>query len=440
MPPPPSIEQHTIKDAAPLDQDAIKDAAPKEDPPSTSAEPEPEPTPQPSSSPEPETSEPPPSMPHAPPRKPATPVEDTIERVPAEKLPSHRERLRWNVEKRINEFMDELLPKLAVVTQKVNTYTGTDYSSIAALKQEIKDQEQLVKARRHAIEEAKQALDAAHAQQGASQKEVVALLERKHSWSAADLERYMSLIRSEHLNDQAIREAKEAVTAAENALEEARSQLEKRERAQYHEEQIWSDTIRRNSTWVTFGLMGLNIFLLLASLVIFEPWRRRRMVKEIKAALAEAQLPVVAAAAPAPATVLPHLEVIEAEIDKVMDEFKNSEHVASQEDTTAKPVAPVPETPESVQTETIEAIASADPVAEEQASSPQEVVEEVASTNIPFEATRDSTRLELITAKLEDLVSDEEISVRKKDLTIAVCAGAAAGWVLSLIVFWATTR
>jgi sensitive to high expression protein 9 len=40
----------------------------------------------------------------------------------------------------MSEFMDEVLPKLAVVTQKVNTYTGTDYSSIAALKQEIKDQ------------------------------------------------------------------------------------------------------------------------------------------------------------------------------------------------------------------------------------------------------------------------------------------------------------
>jgi sensitive to high expression protein 9 len=40
----------------------------------------------------------------------------------------------------MSEIMDELLPKLAVVTQKVNTYTGTDYSSIAALKREIQEQ------------------------------------------------------------------------------------------------------------------------------------------------------------------------------------------------------------------------------------------------------------------------------------------------------------
>jgi sensitive to high expression protein 9 len=67
-------------------------------------------------------------------------AEEKITRVAAEDLPSHREGQRWDFSKRMSEFMDEVLPKLAVVTQKVNTYTGTDYSSIAALKQEIKDQ------------------------------------------------------------------------------------------------------------------------------------------------------------------------------------------------------------------------------------------------------------------------------------------------------------
>lgn len=36
--------------------------------------------------------------------------------------------------------MDELLPKLATVGQKVNTFTGTDYSGIEALRREIKEQ------------------------------------------------------------------------------------------------------------------------------------------------------------------------------------------------------------------------------------------------------------------------------------------------------------
>ncbi|KAB8342769.1 hypothetical protein FH972_022367 [Carpinus fangiana] len=121
----------------------------------------------------------------------------------------------------------------------------------------------------------------------ASQKEVVQLLERKQSWSAADLERYMSLIRSEHINEQGVSAAREELERCEATLEVARQKVEQAERKQYHEEQIWSDTIRRNSTWVTFGLMGLNILLLIVNLVMIEPWRRKRMVKEIRTALDE---------------------------------------------------------------------------------------------------------------------------------------------------------
>jgi sensitive to high expression protein 9, mitochondrial len=75
-----------------------------------------------------------------PPPKSTTPSEDTIARVPAEDLPSHKEGQRWDLSKRASEIMDELLPKLAQVTHKVNTYTGTDYSSIEALRREIMEQ------------------------------------------------------------------------------------------------------------------------------------------------------------------------------------------------------------------------------------------------------------------------------------------------------------
>jgi sensitive to high expression protein 9 len=71
-------------------------------------------------------------------------VADTINRVPDEQLPSHRERQRWDFSKRLSKLMDEVLPKLAAVTQKVNTYTGTDYSGVAALRREIKEQGMLM--------------------------------------------------------------------------------------------------------------------------------------------------------------------------------------------------------------------------------------------------------------------------------------------------------
>jgi sensitive to high expression protein 9, mitochondrial len=78
------------------------------------------------------------STPPNPPRPPIS--EDNIKRVPAEDLPSHKEGQRWDLSKRFSELMDDILPKIATVTHKVNAYTGTDYSGIEALRKEIQEQ------------------------------------------------------------------------------------------------------------------------------------------------------------------------------------------------------------------------------------------------------------------------------------------------------------
>ncbi|KAF2994503.1 sensitivity to high expression protein she9 [Curvularia kusanoi] len=409
-------------------------------------------------------------------------VVDNVKRVPDEHLPSHQDRQRSNLEKRFTALMDELLPKIAVVTQKVNTYTGTDYSGVEALRREIKEQEKLVKARRLAIDSTKEALDAALEQQAASQKEVVALLERKHSWSSSDLERYMSLIRSEHINDKAVREAKEAVDAAESALEEARSYLEKRERAQYHEEQIWSDTIRRNSTWVTFGLMGVNIFLLLLSLLILEPWRRKRMVREIKTALEAQKATAEAAQFPsttayiagnlatepsAASTVIPKQQAAEAEASDVA-----ATEPAVTPVQTAPPAAAEPSVDESPTAGTEDplrisdedgvqigniieevkepaidpAVPGAAPLTPENAmASPQQTID------IQEQAAQPTSTSEKIWARLglwqstaaiiaEDIVSDRPISMRRVDFTTAILQGAAAGAVIAAAAIALLTR
>ena len=46
----------------------------------------------------------------------------------------------------------------------------------------------------------------------------------------------------------------------------------------YHEEQIWSDKIRRSSTWGTWVLMGLNVLLFVVATFIVEPWKRSKLV------------------------------------------------------------------------------------------------------------------------------------------------------------------
>ncbi|KAI5193650.1 hypothetical protein E4T39_08856 [Aureobasidium subglaciale] len=376
-----------------------------------------------------------------------------------EALPSKRREQRWQLSKRVQERMDELLAKAALVSHTVNNYTGTDYSGIERLRRDIIDQEQLVKAAHAEVNTAKLAYTTSYSQQAASQKEVVGLLERKHSWSAADLERYMSLIRSEHLNEQAVQAAKEHLANAERELEDARAKLEKKERKQYHEEQIWSDTIRRNSTWVTFGLMGLNIFLLLANLVIFEPWRRRRIVREIKTALDEKTTMAPPALAPA----------VEAEVDKVVEpagqpleklEEQVIETVEAAAEAMPKTVAEVaPDAqPEAMAASEVmagetalaagevlpeEAVEISDPIAEINEVA-EKAVEEPIQQPEPqnweerFNLWKEilSAKLALYKAKLQDLFSERQVTVKRIDVTTIALEGAAAG-VAMVGLLWA---
>ena len=187
--------------------------------------------------------------------------------------------------RRVPNFSNSVIDSLSRIAHQLNIYTGTDFTPIQNLRNTIKTQELSLRSRHQNIASAKVAHSTAIEKQRSHQKEVVQLLERKHSWADTDMERYMGLIRSEHVNERAVEHAQRGVIEAERALEEARQELERNERKMYHEEQVWSDTIRRNSTWITFGLMGFNIILLLTQIVIVEPWRRKRLVNEVKSAM-----------------------------------------------------------------------------------------------------------------------------------------------------------
>ncbi|TID25893.1 putative mitochondrion biogenesis protein [Venturia nashicola] len=353
-----------------------------------------------------------------------------VHAVPDEDLPSYREHMRSRLGTRFNELMDDLMPKLALASQKINTYTGTDYSGIAALRKEIAEQEQLVKSRSGAVKEAKELLEVARAKESSSRKEVVRLLERKHAWTDADLEQYMGLIRSEHANDQAVVAAKEEVAAMERELEEARTRLEQRERKQYHEEQIWSDTIRRNSTWITFVLMGVNILLLLSTTAFIEPWRRKRMVKEIKKALEEQHLL---------RTIPEVVPVTEKEVEKEMDQVIEPTGVPLEvvEETTFATVPQVeaPEDTISPSATPVEAVKMEETRLRTVEDTLMPTIEDpLLDTARISETTPETTILdqgkfgaEQIKHQIQDLFSDKPVTVRKVDVTAVALEGAAVG-------------
>lgn len=336
-------------------------------------------------------------------------------------LPSHTANQRSQLSKRVSKVVDELLVRASIASQHINAYTGTDYSGIETLRREIADQEQKVRDYHAAVNKAKERHHEAHAKQTSAQREIVGLLERKSSWSPTDLERYMSLVRSEHMNDMDVQQARDNLTTAERSLEDARSLMERLERKQYHEEQVWSDTIRRNSTWVTFGLMGVNILLLLAQIAIFEPYRRKKIVKDVKTALDEKTIPMV-----------PTVDAVEKQIDAVvppqdvtLEAEKDDKQLL---DSRLPPGEGMGKTPlaagEMLSSEAAD-FAGAVPASKE----------EFDPAPSPGSRGAAKSTLESYQEALQDLFSERIVQLRKVDVTNTALQGAATGVAVMGLLF-----
>jgi sensitive to high expression protein 9 len=182
--------------------------------------------------------------------------------------------------------MDNMQSNIFHASQRLNDLTG--YSGIEALKASIAAQEHHLDARQEAVRCARHTYKTTVADRAASQREVTALLARKDTWSPADLERFTALYRSDHGNEQAVQDAAAKLADAERVAEQAANKLSTSILRRYHEEQIWSDKIRRMSTWGTWGLMGVNVLLFLVFQFGFEPWRRRRLVRGFEEKVHEA--------------------------------------------------------------------------------------------------------------------------------------------------------
>ena len=216
------------------------------------------------------------------------------------------------------------------------------------------------------------------------------LLQRKHAWEPADLERFTALYRSDHANEQAEASAREHLTAIEKASEEAAARLSASILARYHEEQIWSDKIRRMSTWGTWGLMGVNVLLFLVFQIGVEPWRRKRLVKGFEEKVVEALDRDTTASRPA----------LNANFDESETEGGGTvvQSSSMREEDEIQIVAP--------------------PI------HPTLATAELAA---PPATPKSASIIEGVRGSLRDMFSERQISVRKVDLTTAMLEGAAAG-------------
>ncbi|KAI9852325.1 MAG: sensitivity to high expression protein she9 [Thelocarpon superellum] len=279
--------------------------------------------------------------------------------------------------------MDQAQSNLILASQQLNDLTG--YSGIESLKRAIEDQEAHVQRSRASVRAAKDVYTAAIATRSASQREVNELLQRKHAWTPTDLERFTALYRSDHANEHAEAAAGRRLAEAEQAADEQATELTRSILARYHEEQIWSDKIRRMSTWGTWGLMGVNVLLFVLFQVAVEPWRRARLIQgfddKVRDALEREKLAATAA----------------NEEDRPVNTLLPSN--------AADPAStPLPSSEEGIHTE-----ADADPLLPLPHDPPPPTI--LAATQVT----------------IADLFSPRVVSLRKVDVTAAVLEGAAAG-------------
>ncbi|KAI5951501.1 SHE9 [Candida jiufengensis] len=191
-------------------------------------------------------------------------------------LPSQKAKNQSNITKKVSKYLDSAHDTILTVTRALNDVTG--YSAIEKLKKSINEQEDDLRKAKDFVKKCKIEYGVAIQNRSHSQREVNELLTRKHNWSSKDLERFTELYRNDHENENQEQECEKNLQDAESKVDGIQLKLTQSILTRYHEEQIWSDKIRRSSTWGTWVLMGLNVLLFVFASFIVEPWKRKKLV------------------------------------------------------------------------------------------------------------------------------------------------------------------
>ncbi|POR35323.1 Sensitive to high expression protein 9, mitochondrial [Tolypocladium paradoxum] len=199
--------------------------------------------------------------------------------MPSSELPSTMDSRRSELNQRLSTIMDNLQSRVLTASHTLNDITG--YSAIEGIKAENEALEVQLADAKSRVRTARQTYKSSNTKRATTQREVTTLLARKDSWSPTDLERFTELYRTDHVLEGEVAGAQEALTEAEAEEQSLGQRLNAGILKRYHEEQIWSDRIRRASTWGTWGLMGMNFVLFVVLQFVAEPWRRKRLVRGV---------------------------------------------------------------------------------------------------------------------------------------------------------------
>ena len=185
----------------------------------------------------------------------------------------------------LEEYLESIRVALTAASQIVNDVTG--YSAIEKSKDAIKTLESKLQEEKDLIKQSKEAYSDAISKRSMLQKEMNNLLSRKHEWSANDLERFTDLYRNDHTNEQRVINTQNSLAKAGQAAETTQLNLTRQILTRYHEEQVWSDKVRRLSTWGTWAIMTVNLLIFLLATLVVEPWKRSRLLASFEGKVKE---------------------------------------------------------------------------------------------------------------------------------------------------------
>lgn len=172
----------------------------------------------------------------------------------------------------------ENIPVLLMDANKsINKVTG--YDTIQSLKSGIKSIEIDLYQDRISLERESKKLKSISLQQNTTQNLINDLLSRKSTWSPNDLKAFTETYNENQQNIHNLENQKRKVEQLEKKVKIMEQDVHNLILKRYHEEQIWSDKIRKLSTYGTLLLLVINLLSFFALHLLFEPRKRRKLVE-----------------------------------------------------------------------------------------------------------------------------------------------------------------
>ncbi|TPX68683.1 hypothetical protein SpCBS45565_g02903 [Spizellomyces sp. 'palustris'] len=186
---------------------------------------------------------------------------------------------------------NHIFPKLSDL---LNTLTG--YSIVQECKNRVLAKDTELNVARERSDMAKRAYEQTIEERRKCQRELNSLLQvdifanqnsdeahhlpsRKDTWLDSDITRFTELYRKDLNLEQSESQAKQEYKDAVEGFEKCHRDYLNEIRERYIEEQLYSDKIRKASTWWTWGLISLHFAIFVVVQLFVEP-RKRRILKE----------------------------------------------------------------------------------------------------------------------------------------------------------------